>query len=143
MRVIFDRDYFVRGYPQARAERMSPAALHVAWTTAVAMVGDDDSNSFAPFNPDNGELERQTLLYLAMSHLLQMQAMSANNGGLSGRITSASEGSVSVSIEAYKADSLHAQFWAQTNDGSLYWMLTSKYRLGGRLFAHRESHPFG
>lgn len=142
MRVLFDADEFIAAYPQCNASSLPCAVLQALWRVAVSFVGDDDSNSFAPYDPEHGEIERLQLLQLALSHLIQMQSMAANNGGLSGRITSASEGSVSISVEAYKADSLNAQFWTQTNDGAIYWMLTSKYRLGGRLYAHKEPHPF-
>ncbi len=142
MRVTFDADEFIAAYPQANAGALPCAVLQALWEVAVSFVGDDDGNSFAPYDPEQGITERRLLLHLALSHLIQMQSIAANNGGLNGRITSASEGSVSISVEAYKADSLTAQFWTQSNDGAMYWMLTSKYRLGGRLYAHKEPHPF-
>lgn len=142
MRVVFDLDQFAAAYPHCNAAALSHDALQALWEAAVGFVGDDDSNSFAPYDPENGIIERRLLLQLVLSHLIQMQAMSANSGGLSGRITSASQGSISISVEAYQANSMTAQFWTQTNDGALYWMLTTKYRLGGRLYANKEHHPF-
>ncbi len=142
MRVLFDADEFTAAFPHSNASSLPCAVLQAMWEVAISFVGDDDSNSMAPYDPEHGIIERRVLLHLALSHLIQMQSMAANNGGLNGRITSASEGSVSISIETYKADSLSSQFWTQTNDGAMYWMMTTKYRLGGRLYAHKEPHPF-
>lgn len=145
-KVTFCREYFTAAFPAIDISSYSDLALASLWEMAVMYVGDDDTNSLAPYNPDRGVNERRLLLYLVMAHLLKMQGQSDGQGGsagLSGRVNSATEGSVSVSVELYKADSLNAQWWSQTNEGLQYWMLTAKYRLGGRLYAYKEPHPWG
>lgn len=144
-RIYFDIDYFKEIFPYIDISGMTPFYLSNLWDIAVMIVGDRNSNSFAPYNPSQEIYDRRKLLYLALAHIIQTQKMqqSTNGSGLSGRITSASEGSVNISIEAYKADSLTAQWWSQTEEGRIYWMLTAKYRLGGHLYMHREAHPWG
>lgn len=144
MRVDFDAviDEFVTAFRPELARTLTREQLYSAWLTATAFVGDSDHNSFAPYEPDNGIFERQQLLFYAMAHILVMHERQRNSGGLSGVITSASEGSVSVSVQPYTAGTLTAEYWAQTQDGLTYWMLTAKYRMGGRLYAYREPHPF-
>lgn len=144
-KVCLDLAEFHHQYPEVELKSIAPGVIDASWQVAVSIVGDDDSNSFAPFNPKKNEYERQTLLYLALAHLLKLRlnTISGANSGLTGRITSASEGSVSVTVEAFKADSLTAQWWSQTEEGALYWLLTAKYRLGGRLVTVSESHPWG
>ena len=144
-KVYLDLAAFQYQYPDISLKDIAPGVIDASWQIAVNIVGDSDSNSFAPYEPKKNKHERQTLLYLALAHLLKLKlnAASGANGGLTGRITSASEGSVSVTVETFKADSLTAQWWSQTEEGSLYWLLTSKYRLGGRHFMVSESHPWG
>lgn len=144
-KVEFCKPYFEKAFPILDLSKFSDFALDTAWHTAVAFVGDDDANSFAPFDPERGVTERMDLLYLALAHIVQVQLMAQQNAasGLSGRLSSVSEGSVSVTVEPFKADSLNAQWWTQTPEGQLYWMMTAKYRLGGRVYAFKEAHPWG
>lgn len=145
MRVDFDAviEDFVTSFRPELARGKTREQLYEAWLTAVAFVGDNDDNSFAPYEPAHGIHERRQLLFYAMAHMLILQARQLQSGGLNGIITSASEGSVSVSVQPYTAGTLTAEYWTQTADGTTYWMLTAKYRLGGRLYAYREAHPYG
>ena len=143
MRVVFDPEHFKEAFGEIDLTSVTLGSLQMYWEIAVSYVGDDDSNSFAPYNPDQGIIERRLLLELAMAHQILYAQLNASSGGLSGRVTSATEGSVTVAVEPLKADSLNAQYWTQTPYGTQYWMLTAKYRLGGRLFCHKEAHPFG
>lgn len=143
MRVVFDLEAFRESFPTLNLSMQTPASLQMLWDIAISYVGDDDGNSFAPYQPEHGIIERRTLLYLVMAHQLRLQEYAASTGGLSGRVTAAAEGSVSVSVEPFKADSMNAQYWSQTPEGQHYWMLTAKYRLGGRIYCDKEPHPFG
>lgn len=143
MRVVFDPEHFKEAFGEIDFTNLTLGALQMYWEIAVSYVGDDDSNSFAPYDPDQGIIERRLLLELAMAHQILYAQLNASSGGLSGRVTSATEGSVTVAVEPLRADSLNAQYWTQTAPGTQYWMLTAKYRLGGRLFCHKEAHPFG
>ncbi len=137
-KVKFDYDLFCGQFPHIKLPSMGELAG--LWELAEAYVG-NDQNSPIPYDPDNGVHTRRVALYLALAHLIQLRQLTANSG-LAGRITSATEGSVTVSVEAYTANSLNAQWWSQTNEGAQYWMLTAAYRLGGRLYAYKESHPW-
>lgn len=144
-RVGLDREYFEQAFPHIDITTMSDFALSTQWEMAVQIVGDDDSNSFAAFDPEKGIFERRMLLYLALAHLIQLQLLARQNtgSGLAGLITSATEGSVTVSADPFKANSFTAQWWLQTPEGQQYWMLTAKYRLGGRFYTTRTNHPWG
>lgn len=83
--------------------------------------------------------ERETLLFLLVRHFAELHHR-ATQGGLVGRISSATEGSVSVSAEM-PASSAGAAWYNQTPFGASFWQLTSKYRrfryIGGRQYAGR------
>lgn len=73
---------------------------------------------------------RQSLLYLATAHytaLLNGVNGDPPNPTLVGRITSANQGSVSVSTE-FKSDSESAAFWNTTTWGASFWQLTARFR---------------
>ena len=138
--VKFDYAHFVATFPHLDLSSMTPEAIELNWAVAVEIVGDDDVNSFAPYAPENGIFERRTLLYLALAHILQMSQDSL--GGINGRLSSISEGSVSVSITPYTAKSSTAEYWLSTPEGAKYWLLTGKYRRGGRLYTVDTFHPW-
>lgn len=76
--------------------------------------------------------ERQQLLFLLVAHLCTLRGFGTGQtggqgGGLVGRITSASEGSVSVSVD--NSGSNDASWWyLQTPYGASYWQATAPYR---------------
>ena len=142
--VKFDHAQFVATFPHLDFSGITPEAIELYWNMAVDFVGNTDGDSFAPYDPEHGIIERRTLLYLALAHLLQMSQASANGsgGGLSGRIASVSEGSVSVSVTPYQAKNSTAEYWLSTNEGALYWQYTAKYRRGGRMYTTNTYHPW-
>ncbi len=93
------------------------------------------------FNPENVPADQQTPLYnLALAHLVSLSAPiagSAASQGLVGRVTTASEGSVSVSLDAGPATSATQAFWLQTTYGQLFWTMTAQYR----RFRYRTGFP--
>ena len=73
--------------------------------------------------------ERTTLLNLVTAHIAQLFAALNGNASptLVGRITSAAEGSVNVSVDMqYPPGS--AQWFMQTKYGAMFWQGTVKYR---------------
>lgn len=136
--VKFDYELFRGQFPHIKLGTMAEVAG--LWELAQAFVGNDKTSKI-PYDPDNGVYTRRTVLYLALAHLIQMRGLGAN-AGLAGRVTSASEGSVSVSVEPFQANSLNAQWWSQTNEGALYWQLTAACRLGGHWSFNYETHPY-
>lgn len=76
-------------------------------------------------------IKRERLLYLLMAHLAYMRYGDANgNGGsgMVGRISSASEGSVSVSSEAGQVE-FRYMWYTQSPYGMDFWQATKVYRM--------------
>lgn len=76
-------------------------------------------------------VKRERLLYLLMAHLAYMRYGDANgNGGtgLVGRLSSATEGSASVSSEAGQVE-FRYMWYTQSPYGMDYWQATKVYRM--------------
>lgn len=75
------------------------------------------------------EPTRAQLLNLATAHITAL--LNGVNGqppaGTVGRISNATQGSVSVQTE-FKSDSEAASFWQQTQWGAMFWAATAVYR---------------
>lgn len=84
--------------------------------------------------------EREMLLFLLMRHFAALEER-ASQGGLVGRISSATEGSVSVSADMGGVSGNVAWFM-QTPWGANYWQMTAKYRgfryIPGGCYARRR-----
>ena len=81
-----------------------------------------------------------TLLNLLTAHITQLLAPQCNgnasstgnqpNSSLVGRISNASEGSVSVGVELNPSGSPSESFFTQTKYGLLFWPATAQFRTG-------------
>lgn len=71
--------------------------------------------------------KRKILLYLIVAHLATLQAQVDAGNMLVGRLSSASEGSVSISSD-YGTLGNSEKWWAQTPYGAKFWQLTAIYR---------------
>lgn len=69
--------------------------------------------------------QRLVMLNLIVAHIATLNGATAN--GLVGRVSSASEGSVSVSVD-FNARPGSEQWYAQTPYGAQYWAMTAQYR---------------
>lgn len=98
--------------------------------TLVEMIASQD----VPLYLDIGRLseDRQpAILNLMVAHLVALSPSSGSAqaaGGLVGRITSASEGSVSVSADAGSTTSLTQAWYLQTQYGAEVWVATASLR---------------
>ena len=74
--------------------------------------------------------QRTALLYMLTSHIAQLLAPQngQNASPLVGRITDATEGSVTVRAEMKYGEG-SAQWYQQTTYGSMYWAVTAQYRI--------------
>lgn len=77
--------------------------------------------------------QRERLLNLLVAHIAALQPVSPAGGpgsgpALVGRITSATEGTVSVSAEYASSVSSSEAWFIQTQYGALFWQLTATYR---------------
>src|SRR5690554_8221029 len=70
---------------------------------------------------------RKRLLYLLVAHIATLTGQAEKGNNVVGRISSATEGSVSVSID-YGTMGNNERWYLQTPWGAMYWQLTKKYR---------------
>ena len=93
-----------------------------------------------PYDPPHNYF-RKYLLDRATCHLLYMASLPVDQVG---RVSSASQGSVSTSFDLPKSgNSAAAEFWNRTNCGMQVWLMLAPYRLGGRIYLSNHSHPWG
>ncbi|MGJ0578494.1 DUF4054 domain-containing protein [Xenorhabdus bovienii] len=71
--------------------------------------------------------ERELLLYLLMAHMATLQNHADAGNNAVGRASSATEGSVSISLD-YGTTSDSEKWYIQTPYGARYWQLTARYR---------------
>ncbi|WP_432784684.1 DUF4054 domain-containing protein [Oligella sp. MSHR50489EDL] len=72
-------------------------------------------------------VEREILMYLLMAHFALLQSRIDAGNSAVGRVSSATEGSVSVSFDN-GSTALSAAWYQQTPYGAKYWAMTAKYR---------------
>lgn len=139
--VELDIQEFRSWFPGLTEDKISDQLLDVLWKQVCDLVGNTDADSFAPYDPTATPpiIERKVQLYYALCHLATLTL----RGDQPGRVASASEGSVSTSFDLIKAQSQTGQWWNQTPCGSTYWMMTAKYRRGGRIYVSSHYHPWG
>lgn len=93
------------------------------FTEATMMIANDDASLIQDL------AQRKVILNLLVAHLAALN--SGENGqvpsGLIGRVSSASEGSISVSTD-YTSNSELAQWFNQTRYGAELWILLARYR---------------
>jgi len=85
---------------------------------------DNTDASPSPYNPP-AVTERLTLLYLLVAHLAALA--NPARAGLSGRVSSATQGTVTVALEL--SPSSGRPYYNQTSYGLEYWEATAKYRM--------------
>lgn len=129
--VQFDYNGLVALFPE-----MAPVGsplLQVYWGVAQTMHANDGSG------PVNDATLQANLLNMLTAHLAQIfaprdasgnpAAAGASSPNMVGHISSASEGSVSVQVEALSAfKTAQAQWLASTKYGALYWASTAQFR---------------
>ena len=115
--VVFDKARFQAAYPEVQASD----AQFAMWFTQAESLLDNTDHSIVE------KLEaREMLLFLLVRHFAAL-AERAAQGGLVGRIASATEGSVSVSADMGAVGS-NAAWYLQPPYGATFWQLTAKYR---------------
>jgi Protein of unknown function (DUF4054) len=119
--VAFDPAAFQAAYPSFAS--VSGAALTSNFGLATLYL----NNSYCSVVQDAPT--RAQLLNLATAHITAL--LNGVNGqppsGVVGRISNATQGSVSVQME-YKTNSEAAAFWQQTQWGAAFWAATAVYR---------------
>ena len=121
--VDFDLSYFMTRYPVMSTD--NPAVYSMYFGEAELMLNNTDSSIVT----DVGE--RKILLHLVTAHISTLNGKNKDiqNNGIVGRITSASEGSVSIGADYGNAPVSGSMAWyLQTPYGAQFWQLTNKYR---------------
>lgn len=70
---------------------------------------------------------RKRMLYLLVAHIATLTGMAEKGNPVVGRISNATEGTVSVSLD-YGTMGNNERWYLQTPWGAMYWQLTKKYR---------------
>lgn len=139
--VSFTIEDFRQDYPQfADSEKYSERRLSSAFKQASSTL-DNTKESIIPYDPDNNVYVRETALYALTCHYLTVSDWTLN--GQSGAVTSATEGSVSVSFSTPQASGTSKDFFNQTPCGQLYLSLIAPYSMGGVCIHVKEFHPWG
>lgn len=123
--VEFSYDYFQARYPElgawatpSQAQGFWDVATMIFSNTSCSQVKDDD--------------QRRTLLNLLTAHLAQLSTPVAGGGTgpMVGRVSSVSEGSVSLSSDWGGAAEPGEAWYLQTKYGASFWATTRWMRLG-------------
>lgn len=125
--VTFDVAAFVARYPQFAAyNTANPGALQLFFNEATLLLKN------APNSLVRDLVERTMLLNMITAHLGLLAGILAPGGagstsGQVGRVSSATEGSVSATLDMGAVYASQA-WWLQTQMGASYWQMTAKYR---------------
>ena len=117
---VFDPALFKAVYPQFA--NVDNALLNYFFEKAESTLLDNSETACVPLK------ERKILFYLLVAHMAELQKrIDEGNSSLVGRVSSASEGSVSIGTD-YNIGGNSAQWYNQTPYGAEYWALTVRYR---------------
>lgn len=135
--VVFDPVAFREAYPRFSSELISDAQLEQAFDLACLLLDNTDASP-VPYDPEQGILIRRTLLWLLVCHIATMALWPS---GQSGPLSSATEGSVSVSFSL--PQNIGRAYYSQTPCGQTFWQAVQPYVVGGRYYVVRHYHPWG
>ena len=120
-KVVFDPAHFKEIYPQFAG--MSNTQLEWFFKKSEFILENSDCKI-------RDETERLINYYLLVAHYAELQTQIQSGNSAVGRISSATEGSVSVSLD-YPTSAVGREKWFnQTPYGAEYWMMTAPYRTG-------------
>lgn len=137
--VVFDYVYFQKNFPDL-ARWVSPEQAQSYFNLA-SLYLDNTDNGVPGYIPGYGHVgcravgnqvrdiaTRQNLMGILMAHIATLLAPIGGeaSSGLVGRISSATEGSVSVSVSL--PEIAGAEWFSQTKWGLLFWQATAAYR---------------
>lgn len=115
----FDKQAFLEIYPQFSS--VSDAAFSFMWANALMISGLADNDNYS-------DAEKQNLLFMLVCHLATLA-----DRGTAGAMSSATEGSVSVSysVPTYGQE---ADWYMSTPCGAAYWQIVKGGKYGGAWF---------
>lgn len=127
--VVFDVEDFRTIYPQF--SELTDAQLTAFFEDACLYLDNTDAS------PVQNITLRTSLLYKIVCHLA---TLAQRGGGVTGAVTSASEGSVSSSFSPLQSTSENAAWWNQTACGAAFWMLWRRFTRGGYYVPYTRYH---
>jgi len=127
--VVLDVNKFREIYPEFAS--MSDFQLENAFYEATIRLNNTEKS------PVKDVQRREFLLYLAMAHICTLNKQIANGNGSVGRLSSATQGSVSVSLD-YGSSSSASKWWEQTSYGAKYWSLIKQYLTATIVSLHEQ-----
>lgn len=126
--VTFNEAAFLLRYPQFVAfATANPGALQERFNEVTAIYINNTLTSIV-----TDVTERTYLINYAIAHMLAIEGATATGGqgstsGTVGRVSSATEGSVSATLDMGAVSGSEA-WWLQSQYGATYWNATAKYR---------------
>lgn len=118
---VFDSAEFKEVYPQF--SNTADTVCRFAFTEAELYLNNTDAS------PVKNEEKRKLLLYMLTCHILTLKE---RGGDTVGQLSSASEGSVSVSYSV--PSTAGAEWFSQTQCGLTFWQAIKPYTLGSRYY---------
>lgn len=125
--VVFDYTTWAARYPELASSVAAPLAqAYFDEATLYCSNGDD---ALVPYDPTSGVTVRAIYLNMLTAHIAALNAAIGGNASspLVGRISSATEGSVSVSADMPSQPG-SAAWYQQTKYGAAYWAASAPYR---------------
>ena len=116
--VVFDTDEFRELYPAIVA---SDAQLGMYFRQAESLLDNTKCSIVKDLE------DRRNLLYLLVAHIADLSHRPETGNSVVGRIASANEGTVSISLD-YGAMGNNERWYLQTPYGAMYWQMTKRYR---------------
>lgn len=118
---VFNPDEFKAVYPQF--SKLTNEQLQFFFEMAEDDLIDNSETSCIPLKT------RKKLFYLLVAHMAELQGrIDSGNSGLVGRVSSATEGSVSISSDMPMGSGALEQWLKQTPYGNMFYALTARYR---------------
>ena len=121
--VVFVSSEFLALYPQFQ-NVFTSEQLGIFFNAACLLLDNTENSKVKDLT------ERKTLLYMLVCHIATLQQRGT---GMVGLLTSATEGKVSVGLQAYTSN---PNWYSQTQCGSMFWLATAKYRVGMRYIGY-------
>lgn len=138
VQVAFDYGAWVARYPEFAGVNAATAAAYFAEAT---LYHKNDATG-----PINDAAQQSMLLNMVTAHIAARYAKQANGDPASpivGRITDATEGSVSVSADYGATIGVQQAFWLQTKYGADYYAATARFRTARYIAGHtRRFNPW-
>lgn len=127
--VVLDTNRFRASYPEFK--NLTDFQIENAFYEATIRLNNTEKS------PVKDLQRREFLLYLAMAHICALNNQIATGNGSVGRLGSATQGSVSVSLD-YGSSSSASKWWEQTPYGAKYWSLIKQYLTATIVSLHEQ-----